>query len=153
MPSQRCDKCGSWILEKKRVYADGYEAIDFRASVGGGLCDVLNVATPADFSCAKFKFKDWSHVVSETLEGEPWQHWHMGKCPDCSGRGSGVEGGACGRCVGTGQVRYYADGYVGEERTRRHPKEPESDKIGLAEGSELAPMEKPDVISTGTTVV
>ena len=49
----------------------------------------------------------------------------MGKCPNCSGLGCRVSNGrACDRCVGTGQVRFYSDGHIGNERTRTHPNDP-----------------------------
>jgi hypothetical protein len=147
-----CKNCASWVVERKRVYADGYEAVDFIAGSGVGECAILKISVPADFSCAKFEKLNWSHVVVEKFDGEPWQHWRMGDCPDCQGRGSGKEGGVCGRCAGTGHVRYYADGYVGEERTRRHPSEPEAE-AGLPSGSELAPMKKPDIVNSGSGVV
>jgi hypothetical protein len=51
------------------------------------------------------------------------------------------------RCVGTGGVRYYDDGYVGEEATRRHPKEPAIEPA-VDPGTILAPMPKPDVLHT-----
>jgi predicted amidophosphoribosyltransferase len=48
----------------------------------------------------------------------------MGPCPNCTGKGNQGDG-ACDRCTGTGNVRYYEDGFVGEERSRMHPKEKE----------------------------
>ena len=47
----------------------------------------------------------------------------MGPCPDCTDSPGCQNGRGCHRCAGTGNVRFYDDGYIGEERTRLHPKE------------------------------
>ena len=52
-----------------------------------------------------------------------------------------MQGGVCGRCQGIGQVRFYDDGYVGEESTRRHPMEPPPP---AATPSVLVPLPKSD---------
>lgn len=119
-----CEHCANWVLERRRRYCgDGTEQTYFTAPEGKGQCDYLKVDTPPLFHCAAFS-EGCDHVKIDLLEGAPWQHFVMGACPDCNGTGGG---GICLRCAGTSKVRFYADGHIGEERTRRHPKEPVPD--------------------------
>ncbi len=115
-----CENCFQWVRERRRLYGDGTEQTYYVAPEGKGNCAYLNIDTPPEFSCAAF-IEGGLSVHVDVVEGAPWQYFHMGACPDCNGTGGG---GTCRRCTGIGLVRFYADGYVGEERTRRHPKEP-----------------------------
>lgn len=147
--SERCVFCRHWIVKRRRLYADGSEVVLFEAPRGRGRCQMLAQETDPNFGCRSFEAApEGGHVATELIEGAPWQHWKMGACPDCGGRGSGVAGGACRRCAGIGQVRHYDDGHIGEERTRRHPKEPEGHHTPPAFlGAEaLKPTEKASVL-------
>lgn len=116
-----CSSCGNWITRRVTAYDDGSEVENFRAPDGKGHCEVLNIDTAPEFGCNSHVAGD-GHVIIAKKTGAPWQSWHMGPCPDCSAKGNAGEG-ACDRCTGTGNVRYYDDGFVGEEKTRMHPKE------------------------------
>jgi RecJ-like exonuclease len=123
----RCNECAKWILAEKTLYGDGTEIFNFRAPEGKGACRVLNIDTDPTFGCHAFKQKSpqFTHViVRDRKPGMPHQYSYAGPCPDCRGAGN-AGGGACYRCAGTGKVRHYDDGYIGEERTRLHPKEKE----------------------------
>jgi hypothetical protein len=146
-----CQNCKHWLKEKRRVYSDGTCKTFFSAEANKGRCEELSIETPPDFSCAMFKDgAGWDHVETDKVEGESWQHWEMGPCPNCRGAGSHpVEmRPACDRCAGTGKVRYYEDGFIGEERTRRHPKEPPSGAPQIDAGTvvQLLPSAKSAVI-------
>lgn len=141
----RCRDCAFWITAKKRKYKNEQLISYFEAKPGRGLCEKIDIQTVPDFGCNLYQGSDWDHVKVETMEGAPWEFWKMGACPDCGGRGCGAGEGAgrCGRCQGIGQVRFYEDGYIGEERTRRHPKEPPENKADpLLDGSVLAPIKR-----------
>lgn len=141
-----CQSCLRWVTQRRRAYSDGTEITVFTAPVGKGMCELLSCETAPDFGCNGFVADPGSdHIAVETIAGAPWSRFCMGKCPECNGRGSGIEGGACGRCVGTGHVRYYDDGYIGEERTRRHPSEPAVEAV-VDPGTILQPLEKPSVL-------
>lgn len=114
-----CSGCKNWLLSRENHYEDGSVITTYKAPDGKGNCLVLKVDTDPDFGCMAFASGDHVQIVNKS--GAPWIHHYVGPCPDCSGRGSNE--GACGRCAGTGKVRYYDDGYVGEERTREHPME------------------------------
>jgi hypothetical protein len=149
---RRCDGCTLWTKARVTRYGNGETTVNFEAPEGKGACEMMverlaaiempdearaaATQTPADFSCARHEVchEGYSHVLLlGTKPGAPWQHSHAGPCPDCKGRGSPDPGPVqdgqvapshgCHRCAGTGKVRYYDDGYVGEERTRLHPKE------------------------------
>ena len=146
----RCDHCQYWFKVTKYVYDDGSQFVVGNVNYEGRAnahCSVLCTETKPDFFCASFLAcaNSWDHIQLLRHAGEPWQHFEMKACPDCNGRGCGESGGACGRCMGTGKVRFYADGYIGEEKTRRHPKEPEQ-KSTVDPGTILAPIEKPSLI-------
>lgn len=109
----------------------------FRATEGKGRCGVLDVDTTPEFGCKSFSqamaadnIQDdptgtgFKHTLTTHKSGAPWQYSRADRCPDCSGKGNAGDG-SCDRCQGTGKVRYYDDGFIGEERTRLHPKERE----------------------------
>lgn len=137
-----CVTCDNWVLKRRRLYDDVSEVVYFEATPGAGRCEILKIDTKAEFGCTahvELSAERADHIVTEKINGAAWQHWKMGKCPDCRGIGSISTSWrpACERCVGTGNVRFYDDGYVGEERTRRHPKEPPP---GKWEPEKIAPM-------------
>lgn len=141
-----CKTCQLWIKERCRKYDDGTRVTTFTASPRRGFCEVLERETSGDFGCRSYQpGANFDHIAVEKIAGAPWQNFTMGDCPECKGRGSGVEGGVCWRCVGTGKVRFYDDGFVGDERHRRHPNEPvvvEAENLGAI----LAPLPKPSVL-------
>lgn len=118
----KCSSCSNWITERKTVYDDGSEIINYASPKGEGHCDILNVDTTPDFGC--LSFKEGNNIIINHKTGAPWQYWEYKPCPECNGRGSYSDrNGHCNRCVGTGNVRYYDDGYIGDEKTKKHPKE------------------------------
>jgi len=119
-----CAGCAHWIVANKTIYESGDVIVHYEAKPGFGGCTVLDIETKDDFGCKKFAAGD-DHVTADRKAGAPWQYSRSGPCPDCAAHGNANDG-ACHRCAGTGQVRHYDDGYVGEERTRLHPKEKES---------------------------
>jgi len=132
----RCDGCANWVLERVRTYDDGTRQSYFKVYGGKGLCEHLNMEVPPDFGCVDYqadKNPEANHVRVEEIKGAAWQHWHMGACPDCHGRGCGVEGGACRRCCGGGKVRVYDDGFIGDEQTRKHKVEIEQERMAEQE--------------------
>ena len=123
-----CSACAYWLRGTWRSY--GFTPPEFSPAAedpSAGLCrDAENPlsghTTPAGFGCLRFteKQSDEDQLIRETYDREPWEVWHMIRCPDC--RPPGVTGeAACHRCAGTGQVPQYADGYVGEQQTWEHP--------------------------------
>lgn len=148
-----CSKCSKWLQKKIKKFDGGSTKVLYSAGTGFGKCSELNMETFSDFSCNRFVLSDWDHFEIIEVPGKDWENWEMGPCPDCQGKGCGPDfiqdnfnnSGPCHRCVGTGKVRYYEDGYIGEERTRQHPKEkviPPASDPGLV----LTPMPKPNVI-------
>lgn len=119
----RCDSCVRWKTAEKTIYGDGSIVVNQQAPEGKGHCLQLDIDTAPEFGCTSFAEGD-AHEIVHRKEGAPWQHSHAGPCPDCTGNGNAGDG-ACHRCAGTGKVRHYDDGYVGEERTRLHPRERE----------------------------
>jgi|SRR5882672_4712510 len=144
-----CETCGHWVVRRKTVYGDGTEIVTWDAPASKGRCEVLDIDTVAAFGCTSHEAGD--HVVVTRKDGAPWQHWRTGPCPDCGGNGTithGVSGGSlnysvCGRCVGTGSVRHHDDGHVGENRHRRHPKEPAACTPTVDLGTILQPESNP----------
>src|SRR6266566_6993772 len=118
-----CSGCRYWILQRKTLYGDGSEIINYQSNSGQGHCDKLNLDTEPDFGCKHFEAGNEHYEILAKKPGSPWHHSHWDKCPDCKGMGSSIEAGVCRRCCGTGRVLHYDDGYVGEESTRRHPNE------------------------------
>jgi hypothetical protein len=140
-----CSVCHHWTQKRKRIYSDGTEIVYFVVLGGNGHCEKLERETEPDFGCKYFDHAPgYDHIVTDTLSNAPWECFKIGDCPDCNGRGSGLEGGACRRCAGTGKVRFYDDGYIGEEQTRRHPKQP-SESTTVDPGTIIKPLPPADV--------
>lgn len=121
----KCENCQHWIIKRGIVYSDGSEIVRWTSQDGEGHCDSIDIVTKADFGCNRFlenQFGDTGQVEVIRKIGAPWQHFVMIPCPDCEGKGDGTRGH---RCAGTGLVRLYDDGYIGDEQTRMHPKEKE----------------------------
>jgi ribosomal protein L40E len=164
----RCDGCARWIAKALTSYGDGSEVVNYEAPAGTGLCVWLTmkkigqpaptvghdlpqiklalenpnelVITDADFGCNAFHdCGDLPRIVYlDSKRGEPWQYWQMGPCPECVGKGSQGDS-SCRRCAGTANVRYYDDGFVGDERTRKHPREKDLIPTCAACSAELQP--------------
>jgi hypothetical protein len=117
--------------------------VDWQAPQGKGHCDVLNLDTLPEFGCLSFLQLFSSHEEICSRLGEAWQYYWDVPCPDCNGQAY-----KCQRCMGTGRVRKYGDGYVGEERTRMHPKEKELKSLGkeipVLPGTTLTPEIRAD---------
>jgi hypothetical protein len=124
--TNQCDGCLKWTVARQTLYADGSKVDTFRAPEGKGHCEALDIDTTPDFGCTKHEAapEGFAHVYVSQKGGAPWQHWTMIACPDCSGAGSSNDR-PDDRCAGTGKVRRYDDGFIGDERTRMHPKERE----------------------------
>lgn len=122
----RCGDCLKWITARRDDYADGTQIFRYQAPTGKGECGTLHAETEAEFGCVKFEpaALPEMHVMVAQKQGAPWQHWQMIPCPQCHGHGCDGDSG-CDRCVSTGNVRQYDDGFVGDERTREHPRETE----------------------------
>ena len=136
-----CRACGNWLLERKTIYEDGSEIVTYKSSEGKGNCQILNIDTSPDFACNNFKLGNHEEITHKS--GAPWQNWHHDVCPTCNGRGNSgdINVRPCDQCWGTGRVRYYDDGFIGEEKTQLHPNEkppPPSPEITLkkADGKE-----------------
>ena len=123
----KCSDCGNWVQQRFNLYTDGTQIVTFSAPEGKGHCEILKVETAPDFGCTSFVAGSHTAVVAK--DGAPWQNWHMGKCPECDGRGSHLVElrPACRRCAGLGKVRHYDDGYVADA-SWDHPKEKELKK-------------------------
>jgi hypothetical protein len=116
-----CSNCSNWVTARKTKYDDGSEVENFRAADGHGLCELLNIDTKPEFGCNSFA-QGVSSVRMVRKVGAPWQHWTMVACPVCVAKGLVPDGARC-QCAGTGKVRRYDDGFVGDEKTRTHPTE------------------------------
>jgi hypothetical protein len=134
-----CANCRFWKRGTLRRYANT-ERYESAETEKGSPCraagPLLGFCTPGDFSCSNYrKFNTKDDQVEVVINaGEPWQVWRMVPCPDCSGNGSNDSPTpGCHRCVGTGNVRAYDDGYVGEERTREHPRDREERLVRMRE--------------------
>jgi len=119
-----CSTCSKWFVRKETHYENGEVIVNWTAPEGCGKCTVLDVQTHPAFECNQYQF---GTPIIEVVEkdGEPWHHWVFGPCPVCKGHGAEVLDGRFkdDQCCGTGRVRYYDDGYIGENRTYLHPKE------------------------------
>jgi hypothetical protein len=105
------------------LYVDGTQVVNEEAPDGKGKCSALGIITACDFGCTAFSVSEnHCHEVVTHVDAPIWERWVMGPCPDSDGQGI-VNGSICQRCAGTGKVRYYEDGFVGDERNRQHPKE------------------------------
>lgn len=130
MSDASCAGCRHWITARKSVYEDGTEIVSYLSQSGRGSCGVLGIDTAPTFGCNQFTASD-GHEQINRKSGSPWHHFVMIPCPDCGGRGSEAPASgvvetairADNRCAGTGFVRLYDDGHIGDERTRKHPKE------------------------------
>lgn len=116
----KCEACEHWIVRKETAYGGGEVIVNWTPPIGKGECQSLGILTEASFGCNRFIETASDHVAVTHKDGEPWQHFVMIPCPDCKGVGDGGRGH---RCAGTGLVRLYDDGHIGDEQTRRHPKE------------------------------
>jgi predicted RNA-binding Zn-ribbon protein involved in translation (DUF1610 family) len=113
-----CTNCKTWLVQRVTDYANGERIVNYQAPVGKGLCEVIHIETDFTFGCNRF-VEGHQHIeIIGIKTGSPWMHSRWGGCPECGGSAIG-----CDRCQTTGRVLYYDDGYIGEERTRRHPKE------------------------------
>lgn len=136
-----CIECARWLRESRTIYGDGTVIVGGRPQ----WCRALDRHTDPDFGCVKYAPAAPGDQIEETRkDGAPWQNWSMGPCPDCRGAGNAGDA-ACHRCTGTGNVRHYDDGYIGEERTRRHPNETAPPPVEDP-GTVLAPVAKPDLL-------
>lgn len=115
-----CESCVHWTVKRVTKYGDGSIIENWNAASGKGACASLGIETDASFACNRFMEGGDDHVEVKRKDGAPWQHFVMVPCPDCGGVGDGGRGH---RCAGTGLVRLYDDGYVGDEQTRMHPNE------------------------------
>jgi hypothetical protein len=124
----RCENCTHWLIKRQTNYSSGEVIVNFEALAGHGHCTFFDRPEPADFGCVRFEVaaSPLDHVEVAHKEGEPWRNFRMIPCPDCHPNGGA--GGRGHRCAGTGLVRLYDDGYVGDEQTRKHPKEIEWEK-------------------------
>lgn len=138
-----CRVCKSWLLRRENHYENGEVIVKWKGPDGKGKCGVLDVLTAPNFGCIAFE-KGGPLIKIRNKTGEPWHHKHYGPCPDCKrpecgypdcswvhcpgmdkcqGSPARASGGYDDRCVGTGLVYYYDDGFIGENRTKMHPKE------------------------------
>ncbi len=134
-----CEECEFWTVKRVNQYSTGEVIETWSAPSGKGHCDKLGIETLHDFGCNKFmaasKYSGMTDHVERTRKiGHPWQHFVMIPCPDCDGKGDGTRGH---RCAGTGLVRLYDDGYIGDEQTRLHPKEKATPPVCMACSKEL----------------
>jgi hypothetical protein len=113
-----CSDCLHWITARVTDYENGDRIFNLQCAEGKGACEQLKIETDADFGCAKHEPGTDHVIVMGKKLGCPWHHYVKGECPDCKGRGW-----ECKRCAGTGEVRYYDDGFVGENQTYIHPKD------------------------------
>jgi len=121
----KCADCYQWLTQRVTDYEDGSRIVNFKSTDGKGHCGILNIETDPDFGCNKF-MEGHEHIeIMAKKTGSPWHHSTRITCPDC--KGTGVVGPlgdvSCERCCRTGTCLKYDDGYIGEEKTRRHPNE------------------------------
>lgn len=135
----KCEACGNWLLIRKTVYGDGTEIVTYKAPEGKGHCRDLKLDTEPTFGCTSFV--EGGHIEELAKPGAPHHHFVMIKCLACAGDPGG---GSC-RCAGTGLVRLYDDGYVGDEQTRKHPKDAESPPA-VDPGTILQPIAPPSIL-------
>ena len=118
----KCSDCRHWLTARVTDYEDGTRIFNLQCDAGKGKCGALDIETEAEFGCNKFE-EGHDHIeVNATKPGSPWHHSHYIDCPDCKATGL-IDDGACTRCARTGRCLLYDDGYLGEEKTRRHPNE------------------------------
>jgi hypothetical protein len=125
-----CATCEKWFLRRETHYAgNGEVIINWSDPEGKGKCTVLNILTAPEFGCNQYEQGEPIVEVAHK-PGEPWHHWVLGPCPTCKGNGVAAGVGIDRDCCGTGLVQYYDDGYIGENRTKMHPKEKVHGKRG-----------------------
>jgi hypothetical protein len=148
-----CRTCLRWLFRIETNYDDGSQVVNWSNPEGLGKCTgpLRGALTEPDFGCNKYAPGGPISEVHHK-EGAPWHYWKPGPCPECKhplcgypdcnnpacpgtekciGVGGRINANPTGeatmgtdnRCCGTGTVRYYDDGYVGENKTKRHPKE------------------------------
>ena len=140
----QCGLCKHWLTGRKTIYQDGTEITTYAAPGDQGICRQLDMLTKALFGCVSFE-PGSEHVEVITKDGAPWQHWKMIPCPSCAGSPGG---GRC-LCAGTGLTRQYDDGHIGDEHTRRHPREG-TEVAQVDPGTVLAPLPKADPLAGAT---
>jgi hypothetical protein len=158
-----CSTCAHWVTTRKTVYGDNSEVVTYQCPDGKGRCEKLEIDTPAEFGCSVFVEGQNPVRISEK-PGAPWMHWQMVKCPVCAEKGLVPDAARC-QCAGTGLVRKYDDGFIGDEKTRIHPTERALMLAGKPKckacekeveitwvacpfcGGRLEPMSKPEVVS------
>jgi len=119
-----CSSCGKWLLRKETSYENGEVIVNWSDPEGRGECSYLSTCTHPSFGCNQY-MNGGPLIERASKPGEPWHHWVLGPCPECHGLGTGGTAGGYvdNRCCGTGLVQYYDDGYVGDNKTKCHPKE------------------------------
>jgi hypothetical protein len=135
----RCRDCAHWSLGTYKVFRSARFDVPLSAAPDEGLCGLgfmYGKLVPAAFGCPEFESAaddsdHWEYL--DYSDKEPWEVWDIIPCPECQGVGrSGPEPqgaaatAACRRCAGTGKVRQYGDGIIGDEQTRLHPVEIEA---------------------------
>jgi hypothetical protein len=121
MPS--CSDCKHWITARVTDYDSGDRVFNLKCEDGKGECQELKIQTPESFGCNKHAPGDEHFIHLGRKFGAPHLHYVKGPCPDCKDSPTGP-GWGCLRCAGTGEVRHYDDGFIGENRTYKHPKDP-----------------------------
>src|SRR5258707_15427063 len=117
-----CSECRLWLTMRVTDYEDGTRITNYKSPDGKGRCGILKIDTEADFGCNRFEH-GLDHIeIMSSKPGSPWHHSHYESCPDCNGTGL-INDSACERCCRTGRCLFYDEGYIGEEKTRRHPNE------------------------------
>jgi hypothetical protein len=118
-----CKDCRLWLTMRVTDYEDGTRIANLQSPEGKGHCEVLKIETDSEFGCNRYE-EGHEHIeIMAKKTGSPWHHSHRDACPECKKTPGMVDTSVCGRCCGTGQVLHYDDGFVGEEKTRRHPNE------------------------------
>jgi len=143
-----CKSCKHWLCKVESHYKDGdTEEVLVRWDGGQkGMCQfgpLKGKMTEPDFGCNRYEVGGPAANITYK-EGASWTHKRQGPCPDCRsaectfptcellGNCRGMENciaqrianeGPGGRCVGTGKVFYYDDGFIGENKYKVHPKE------------------------------
>ncbi|SRR5258706_1046246 len=144
-----CSTCKNWTIKQQVEYENGEVIVKWASSDGKGKCKVLgDFMTAPDFGCNSYQ-SGGPYIKSRFKTGAPWHHKVFGPCPDCKHPYCGYPnctyqqcpgtdkclGRGCltdrpdDRCVGTGLVFYYDDGYIGENKTKLHPKEKELGRV------------------------
>ncbi len=146
-----CGTCRHWLRGTRTIFAGSEEWKPAGAGGDEGLCrGPVGKLTTSDFGCLRFAAASSpdDQVITVRHDAEPCQVFEVIRCPDCSGGGNSGEAG-CHRCAGTGKVRRYGDGYVGDEQTREHPRarderlKRQKEALAARMQNELAELERP----------